>query len=386
MVTRVECPVCSETSGDRECASCGVDLTILFETRRVAYQLANQTLKLAREGRITRAADRAAQGMQLYLDEELRELFGWILFLDGRFRLAGICWTSVPERVGVLLTAYREALESAREAAWEGALEVLEGVDVPFRHAVLLRLICAERAGAESQLREASQTLAVGFPDIGLAPRESQRNQVRTAPDPSPGRSWRPASIVGVGAMLLLAGAGLGYGIERATSEKFADSQPTPAVDPAPNATEEGAGPSPQRAVADSLRFAWAYVRQDPEPVARTMNGTLDRGPTHQVQRIPEQVRYQTARGWYLNGLRLVESGRSDQAVQPLQAALASVGAASDLYWVDDALYLLARAVADSSETEAATIARALLANHASSMYANSVTRSLAAESREGVP
>lgn len=381
MVSAFECPVCSDTIEGTECPSCDSDVSVLFETRRAAYRLGRVAHDYARERRIRDAAEKAERGMQLFMNEELRKLFGWLLFLDGRFGLAGRCWKSIPDQARLLIGSYNGALRAARRGASREALDKLADIQVPFRPALVLEWLCAEREGASSRVAEAREMLATAFPEA--MPSSESRTVSRPSkspPEPSGIRAWRPAPLAITGLMLLLGGAGLGYILRE---PPWRTSDEAEVVESPANVTTDEAipkDPMSPASPADSLRYGWAYLSMDPGPVVEASGVRVPPEPIGEVRHIPAEPREQIAREWYLEGLNLFERDARKEAIGALRAALASVGSASDLYWVDDALYLLVRAATDSNPRLATAAAQAILTNHHNSIYANSLTRSMAAE------
>lgn len=383
----ISCPVCSEVTDLSECPSCQASLSPLHEVRRTAYERASKVLELARDRKIKAAADQAATGARLYLDEDLRDLFGWLLFLDGRLELAARVWNRPPEAARSIVETYNEALGFARKEQWGEAFRILEGRELPFRPAVCLHLVCAARVGADARARELADSLETSFPDIpdvsSLRPRaDSERT-------PSAEKtSWSKALPAGlVAATLLAGGVGLGFLIwgpeENPVREADGQGSPVagnePAVEPESSITTER-GPQ----VPDSLKFGWAYVQDQPRTIAAAVDGTVGPEPLSAVRRVPERTRRQSSRRWYLEGREAVEAGRREEAISLLEASLASVGSGSELYWVDDALYSLVGALETRAPKSAIAWAQELLALHDTSMFANSKIHSIARKEAGG--
>lgn len=382
------CPVCSESADAEECSSCGTDLTPLSRTRRTAYRLAEDAHRLGRCRQLERAADRAERGMQLYLDDRLRNLFGWLLFLDGRISKARRCWSEeIPVEAQSVLRSYNESLELAEQGNWAQALETLDAVSLPFRPVWLLRFVCTARLDMPKKQEEVREFIEDCFPGAVLEEPEP-RSDTQFAPvgDRAEGAASHRRSLAAGTAVALLIGIGAGFLFRGALSDEVAVSdsvERSPStVSPEPEAQISSEEDEP----ADSLVVGWAFVQGDDGRVAAALEGAAGPDPIGPVQSIPTSVREQTARDWYLEGLELFETGRRQEAIVPLEAALASVGSASDLYWVDDALYLVMQSQREADSDDASEWAQRLLEHQETSMYVNSVTRATAAQAREELP
>lgn len=385
MVGSLTCPVCSESTDASECPSCEADLSPLHEVRIAADRCAREAVSLARHRRVAAAADAAEQGVHLYLDEKLRSLFGWMLFLDGRITAAGRCWDSVPGRAESMLDTFNRALGLARRSSWQDAFDALRTVKLPFRPAHLLEFVCANRLGDQGRVRELRREIATSFPDVRLPAveaRSTQESDSASEQEASPAWSGRVLATTAAAALLMV-GLGAGYLIGEGGGETGSSSPPgdeisaTPTPEPDPGPPEPSPEPSPS---PDSLRMGWAYLLGEPDAVVEEMGATVGPKRIGAVQNVPSRVREQTGRDWYLQGVQLLESGRQGEARPYFEASLASVGSASEVYWVDDALYLLTRLLEEREDGSAPSWARTLLAHHDTSMYANSVIRAIAAD------
>lgn len=387
----ISCPVCSQVTDLSECPSCQASLSPLHEVRRAAYERASQVLELARDRKIKAAADQAATGARLYLNADLRNLFGWVLFLDGRLKSAARVWKRVPEAARSIVETYNEALGFARKKKWDEAFEVLEGRELPFRPAVCLHFVCAVRVGADARARELADSLKTSFPDIPnvpflqpLADSEETPSAEKTPWSKTDAISL-PAGLVA--ATLLAGGVGLGFLIwgPEGDAGREASGPGSPSagndtvVEPSPSLSTQS-GPQ----VPDSLKFGWAYVQDQPRTIAAAVDGTVGPEPLSAVRRVPERTRRQSSRHWYLEGREAVEARRREEAVTFLKASLASVGSGAELYWVDDALYLLVGTLETRAPKSATAWAQELVALHDTSMFANSKIRSIARKEAGG--
>lgn len=390
----IACPVCSSSADSEQCPSCGADLTPLLQTRRIAYRLAGEAYRLARERQLERAADRAERVAQLHLDERLGQLCGWLLFLDCRISDAARCWREeVPNTARSVLHDYNQALDHARGGRWTEALEALDEVSLPFRPAWVLRFISLQRLGMSEEAQEVRDRLQHCFPSCSL---EGVQGRLETAFDPvevrPPREGARPWSLATGAVALLLVGTGAGFLL---SGEVKNSGEPGRTVDGSPGDSaplSASVGPTDtvadeQKEPADSLAMAWAFLHADAGEVLNGVPEVSAPRPAGPVRSIPLEVRERVAHGWYLRGLDAFEADRFQEAEPSLQAAVASVGSASKLYWVDDALYMLMRSQQELERSKpAATWASTLLEHHEGSMYVNSITRTAASQTREELP
>lgn len=381
----ISCPVCSEVTDLPECPSCQASLSPLHEVQRTAYERASKVVELARGNKIKDAADQAATGARLYLDSDLRDLFGWVLFLDGRLESAARVWKRVPEAARSIVETYNEALGFAQKERWGEAFETLERRELPFRPAVCLHLVCAVRVGADARARELADSLKASFPDISNVPYLAPlAGSERTPSGEKPPWSKTDALSLPVGLVattLLAGGVGLGFlmwgpggdVVREASGGDSPVAGSDTVVEPNPSIPTQS-GPQ----VPDSLKFGWAYVQDQPRTIAAAVDETVGPEPLAGVHRVPERTRRQSSRRWYLEGREAVQDGRREEAVGLLKASLASVGSGAELYWVDDALYLLVSTLDTRAPKSAIAWAQELVALHDTSMFANSKMRSIA--------
>lgn len=356
----------------------------------MAYGLATEAYRLARERQLERAADRAERAGQLYLDERLGQLCGWLLFLDGRISSAARCWRGEgPDRAHAVLHDFNQALDRAKRDRWPEALEALDEVSLPFRPAWVLRFVSLQRLGMSEEAQEVRDRLQNCFPSCSL---EGVQGRLETEFEPvevrSPRKATRPWSLATGAVALLLVGTGAGFVLSdtgepgRTVGGSPDDSAPS-SVSAGPTDTVDGERKEP----ADSLAMAWAFLEGNAETVLNGISEVAAPRPVGPVRSIPPEVRERVAHEWYVRGLDAFEADRFQEAEPPLQAAVASVGSASELYWVDDALYMLMRSQQEMGRsTSAATWASTLLEHHEGSMYVNSITRAAASQTREELP
>lgn len=357
----------------------------------MAYGLATEAYRLARERQLERAADRAERVAQLYWDERLGQLCGWLLFLDGRTAEAARCWRGeVPDRARSVLHDYNRALDCAKRGRWPEALEALDEVSLPFRPAWVLRFVSLQRLGMSGRAQEVRNRLQNCFPSCSL---EGVQGKLETEFEPvevrPPRKATRPWSLATGAVALLLVGTGAGFIFSGALTDPGKSTR-TAAGSPGDSALSSvSTGPADtvdggRKEPADSLAMAWAFLHGNAGAVLNGVSEGAAPRPLGPVRSIPPEVRERVAHDWYLRGLDAFEAARFQEAEPSLQAAVASVGSASDLYWVDDALYMLMRSQQEMGRsTPAATWASTLLEHHEGSMYLNSITRAAVSQTRE---
>jgi hypothetical protein len=143
------------------------------------------------------------------------------------------------------------------------------------------------------------------------------------------------------------------------------------------------AEPSTNRSGVDSLEHALAVRDAFLEPRARLLTDpetdlTFESTPGVVFAEVPKDARQRASRVWYLRGRRAAAKGDYSESIGAFQSSVLALGASSDSYWIDDALYELVVLTEASQPSKAEEYARLLLQHHPGSMFNNSVVRDAA--------
>lgn len=352
------CPVCGTDIRHPTCETCGTDLSDLVAATRAARQQWRRARENFQAGRVSEALSQARLAATLALGTADRELLGWLLFLTGDVRAAAHTWAEIPPPATQIAVAFNQALDAAQGGDLDTARRLIAPFELPMPQVASLRG-------------------ALGLWNAGTLPGDST-DAAPSAPDVRRRRSTRPDAIQSwprrATAALILLGAGLGTGYLL-----FAVDEPDQQLESATEPERVAVTPPPDTAgEAASLRDAGRAFLEPGELLLTSVTGErgISAEPDSLVAWIPASARMRASRVWYGSALAAKRTGDSDAAIGAFTSSLMAVGAASDAYWTDDALYALVTAET-LNLPERRKHAEFISRLHSGSMFDNSVVKSL---------
>jgi hypothetical protein len=148
-------------------------------------------------------------------------------------------------------------------------------------------------------------------------------------------------------------------------------------------ATQTQVPPPTDHSELDSLKTALVVRNVFLEPGERLLTDLaadplVNSEPSAVIAAVPAEARQRASRTWYFRGRRAAARGESTESIGAFQSSVLALGASSDSYWIDDALYELVVLTEASQPSKAEEYARLLLQHHPGSMFNNSVVRDAA--------